>query len=550
MSTGRALGTLIVTTALLRVAGACFLGLGNDEAYHSLYAAHPSLGYYDHPPMMAWIEMAGLAFPGADASAWALRLGFVVMFAGSTWLLARLTTRYYGERAGFMAALTLNLTGYYGLAASTFALPDGPLLFFWLLTMDRLSIALDLGASPSDEPRAAVFSPPYEGGARGSAGDRHATPPSTRVSSLLPWFWVGLAWGAAMLSKYHGIFLPMGAALYLVLHRPARRWLAHPGPYLATAVGLFVFSPVIVWNATHGWASFLFQGGRAALSNVLRPDQLMLALLAQAMYLFPWIWVPLIAILFIGCRNWRRIGEIDRLWLALAVAPLGVFTMVACFRPVLPHWGLIGLVSLFPLLGRKWLQRTETRPQQTRRMLVACAGFSVAFLAFTIVEYRYGILQRDRDGRGGLIDATRDPTLDLYGWDQVAREIHSHGLVEKPGTFLFTRFWYQSAQLAHALDGKHPVLCYNADDPRGFAFWSKPDDWVGHDGVLVVVGEHEAMARYYRRWFARVEPVSDFWVERQGKPVRRIGIYRCTRQRVAYPFTRESETRLARSAAL
>ena len=112
---------------------------------------------------------------------------------------------------------------------------------------------------------------------------------------------------------------------------------------------------------------------------------------------------------------------IDRLWLALAVAPLGVFTLVACFRPVLPHWGLIGLVSLFPLLGRKWSERLETRPRQTRRMLVACAGFSVAFLAFTIVEYRYGILQRDRDGRGGLIDASRDPTLDLYGWDQVAR---------------------------------------------------------------------------------------------------------------------------------
>ena len=135
---------MIVTTALLRLFSACILGLGNDEAYHSLYAAHPSLGYYDHPPMMAWIEIAGLALPGAAASASALRLGFIVMFAGSTWLLARLTTRYYGERAGFIAALALNLTGYYGLAASTFALPDGPLLFFWLLTMDRLSIALDL----------------------------------------------------------------------------------------------------------------------------------------------------------------------------------------------------------------------------------------------------------------------------------------------------------------------------------------------------------------------------------------------------------------------
>jgi 4-amino-4-deoxy-L-arabinose transferase-like glycosyltransferase len=349
-----------------------------------------------------------------------------------------------------------------------------------------------------------------------------------------------------MLSKYHGIFLPLGTVLYLLLHRPARRWLKHPGPYLAMGVGLLVFSPVIVWNATHGWASFLFQGGRAVGGATLRPDQLLLALVAQAMYLFPWIWVPLIVILFAGCRNWRREGEHDRLLLALAVAPLSVFTLVACFRPVLPHWGLIGLVSLFPILGRKWSARLTTKPRATRRFLAACAAFSLAFLAFTIVEYRFGMLQRGRDGSGGLIDASRDPTLDLYGWDQVADQIHKLRLIQEPGTFVFTRFWYQSAQIAHALAQEQPVLCYNADDPRGFAFWSRPDQWVGHNGILVVVGEPaEAMARYYGRWFSRVEAISDFWVEREGKPVRRIGLYRCISQRIPYPFALDRETRLA-----
>jgi 4-amino-4-deoxy-L-arabinose transferase-like glycosyltransferase len=516
MPVRRALWILIITSALLRLVSACYLGLGNDEAYHWLYAAHPALGYYDHPPMMAWIEMLGLSLPGAEASAWALRIGFIVMFAGSTWLLARLTARYFGDRSGFLAALAINLTGYYGLAASTFALPDGPLLFFWLLSLDRMTIALDPAAT------------------------RHK----------LPWLLVGLAWGGAMLSKYHGIFLPMGTALFLLLHRPARRWLVHPGPYLAMLVALAVFSPVIVWNATHGWASFLFQGGRAVGSTAtFRPEWLLRALLAQAGYLFPWIWVPLVMVLVAGGWNWRRTSAAERLFLTLSVAPVCVFTLVACFRPVLPHWGLIGLASLFPLLGRNWAARLDARPLQMRRFLAGCAGFSILFLAFTIAEYHYGMLQRGRDGSGGLIDASRDPTLDLFGWDQVADEIQKHQLIDEPGTFLFTRFWYQSAQLAHALGGKRPVLCYNADDPRGFAFWSKPDDWIDHDGVLVVVGEHEAMARYYRRWFASVEPVADFWVERSGKPVRRIGIYRCTRQCVAYPFTRESETRLARQTA-
>ncbi len=72
-----------------------------------------------------------------------LRLGFIALFAGSTWLMARLTSRYYGPRAGVLAALALNATGYFGMAVGTIAQPDGPLLFFWLLTLDRLAVALD-----------------------------------------------------------------------------------------------------------------------------------------------------------------------------------------------------------------------------------------------------------------------------------------------------------------------------------------------------------------------------------------------------------------------
>ena len=57
---------LIAGTAAIRLLCAVSLGLGNDEAYHSLYATHPALSYFDHPPMMAWVEMAGLTLPGAE----------------------------------------------------------------------------------------------------------------------------------------------------------------------------------------------------------------------------------------------------------------------------------------------------------------------------------------------------------------------------------------------------------------------------------------------------------------------------------------------------
>jgi 4-amino-4-deoxy-L-arabinose transferase-like glycosyltransferase len=515
MNARHALVMLIVASALIRVGCAATFGLGNDEAYHFLYAVHPALSYFDHPPMMAWVEMAGLALPGANLSTWALRLGFILLFAGSTALLARLTGRCYGARAGLLAALALNLTGYYGLAASMFALPDGPLLFFWLLTVDRLSLAL---RDPDDE-------------------------------RLIPWVGVGLAWGGAMLSKYHAIFIPMGAALYVLLDRRMRPWLRHPGPYLAMAAGLVAFSPVLIWNVLHGWVSFRFQGGRAVGSIAPRPDYLAVALVAQAAYLFPWIWVPLVAILVRGWRNWSRIATgPERLWLCIALLPLSVFTVVGCFRPVLPHWGLVGLVSLFPILGRTWARQLELRPRLESRRLVAYTGLSILLIMATLFEYRTGWFQRGSDSRIEVLDARSDPTLDLYGWDQVAAGIQRLRLLDEQGTFIFTRYWYQSAQIAYAFRGSRPVLCYNSDDSRGFGFWSLPDDWVGHDGVLLLVGdEPDGVVRYFARWFDHIHPASEFWVERCGKPVRRVRLYHCVQQRIAFPFRREEPERLVRT---
>src|SRR5687768_15934259 len=221
MTPRRALYWLIGVSTALRLVWAAGLGPGNDEAYHYLFTVHRDWSYFDHPPMLAVVGTLGMALAGGS-STFGLRLGFIALFAGSTWLMAGLTSRFYGPRAGFFAAFALNVSAYYTAAAGMFALPDGPMLFFWLLTLDRLAIALE-------------------------------SPRSPRL-----WVMVGLAWGCALLSKYHAIFLPVGALLYLAIEPSVRSCLRRPGPYLAVAIGLAVFSPVIVWNAAHGWASFAF----------------------------------------------------------------------------------------------------------------------------------------------------------------------------------------------------------------------------------------------------------------------------------------------------
>jgi hypothetical protein len=219
---------------------------------------------------------------------------------------------------------------------------------------------------------------------------------------------------------------------------------------------------------------------------------------------------------------------------------------VACFRPVLPHWGLIGLVSLFPVLGDSWRKHADRMPGRTLRWLALAAVFPVLLLGLTILEYRTGCFQRGGAVRWGLFEARTDPTADLYGWDLVADRLEQLGVLDDENTFLFTRNWYQSAQVAHAIHLRLPVLCYNIDDPRGFAFWSKPGQWLGHDGILLIINDDFVPVSFYRRWFQDAVPLAEFTIERGGRPFRRIQVIRLINQLAAFPFDFSPERAAAR----
>ena len=147
---------------------------GNDEANHALFPSHFDWSYFDHPPMLAWVAVLGLSVSGTS---FGLRLGFVALSIGSSWLIFRLTRRFQGESAAAWAAFLFNVSGYFALASGTFALPDGPLVFFWLLTLDRLASAFE------------------------------------RPERLSRWMLAGLAWGGALVEISRGALAARGFAL-------------------------------------------------------------------------------------------------------------------------------------------------------------------------------------------------------------------------------------------------------------------------------------------------------------------------------------------------
>ena len=491
------LAILILASLILRLGWAAGLETGQDEAYHFLYSVHPDWSYFDHPPMLRYVTQCGIAVFGGWLHPLSVRFGFVVMFGGSTWIMFRWTARWYGDLSGFYAALALNFSAYYTAAAGAFVLPDGPLLFFSLLTMWRLSEALI--AFPG---------------------------------KLVPWIWVGLACAGAMLSKYHAVFLPLGVLAYIIVTPSARRNLLTPGPYLAAALGFLGLVPVLIWNSQHDWASFGFQSARA-VGNKLSLTGLATNFFGPMGFLFPWIWFPIVGILVKRIFTFRSAAGVDRLLLCQSLLPLVMFTAVSSTRPILPHWPLIGFLPLFPLLGSSWADQSIREPVVVRRWMIFMASALLVIASAFLVQARTGIVKFP----------FRDPCIEISGWESVAHELDTRGFINRPNTFIFTNHWFDSGQIAFATRNRIPVACYREGDARGFAYWSRPEDWLGKDGLLLDPDQQQGLSDVYIPYFREITELPPIQMSRGGRPFRIVRVYLCSEQLRPFPFAYERKSR-------
>ena len=144
-------------------------------------------------------------------------------------------------------ALLLATIGLYGLLAYT-----------TLKRVPEIGIRLALGARPS-QIRSLILSHGMHLLLTGSAIGLVGTIAISRaLQTERTGFWLiaGVAFGAALLSKYYALLLAPSLLLFLLRSSKYRFWLRRWQPWTALALGLIVFSPVIFWNAHHDWASF------------------------------------------------------------------------------------------------------------------------------------------------------------------------------------------------------------------------------------------------------------------------------------------------------
>jgi 4-amino-4-deoxy-L-arabinose transferase-like glycosyltransferase len=459
----------------IRLLFARSLGLGIDESYMVAAGRRWQLSYFDHPPLAWWLAWAAAHLAG-DEAAIVVRLPFIALFAMTTGLMYRLTAALWGAAAGLWAAVVLNLVPVLSVTAGSWVLPDGPLFAALLGAAFCLVKALP---APAEE--------------RARWGW---------------WLAAGACAGLALLSKYSAVLTLFGAFVFLLTEPGGRRWLRRPQPWVAALVATLVFTPVLVWNARHGWISLRFQGARAVRD--FHPLGPLLTTAGAALYVLPWIWL---ALLLCGWHALRR-GPRDEgrwLFLCLAAPPIVFFTIVSLWSHVLFHWAAPGYLMLVPLLGEAIARR-----RGRRRWLAATAVIVLTGMALVASEVQLGWLPPI----GG-----RDPALAGVDWISLRADLARRGLLDRPGLVVAATRWLDAGKIDYALGGRVPVVCLG-DDPREYGLTAPVARYAGRDVLIVAprVTPAEINAGY-GALFDAIETLPPASVLHDGRPALSLPLY-------------------------
>jgi len=461
---------VVLVAVALRLVFAATTGLGIDESYMVAASGHFDVSYFDHPPVSWWLELASRRVFGNEAPL-TVRLPFVAVSLLCSWLLYRLSELLYGGRAAFWAVVAYSLSPVFSVAFGCWVLPDGPLDAALLAAAYAMARALGIAGAPA--PR---------------------------------WWWAaGLFAGLALLSKYNAALVLAGAVMFLASDPASRAVLRSWRPWVAGALAVAMFSPVIWWNWSHGWQSFHYQSFRATGLHV-HPLAPLTIWGGEALFVLPWLWLPMFLLLIRALRK----GPVERRdWFLamLGMMPIVLFAAVGVWSSthILYHWAAPGYLMLFPMLG-KWADLW--RPG-LRNTVAAASGLLLVGAAGALAAEEIYNLVPDLDLR---FPPGKSPLLQAVDWDSLRPELAGRDVQA-----VAALRWYDAGKIGYGIAGALPVAVFGPE-PHEFGISTPPKDLVGDNVLLIAMpGDVSAITAKYARYFKSLAPAPALIVMNHGK---------------------------------
>lgn len=423
----RATILLLSVVTLLNALVANRVGLSVDEAHYALYGSHLAWSYFDHPPLVGWLQALIIPFSHSD---FALRIWPMLFNLGSAAVLYRLSTRFFAHESawfGFWCVAMMQSAIIINLLALAW-LPQTPFIFFGLLSLFYL----------------------YQ---------------SVQQGKLSDFLLLGLCLGLAALSEYTAGFLALGCVLYILTTKP--RLFYHYKLYLAAMIALLCTLPILIWNYQHDWISFSYQQNHVLSSDRWSGKLFFLSQLAQLFCYTPALYIFGLLAAWIEPRYWRI--DTIRLLILFIIPTLLFFAYASGYTFTLPHWTALCWLAITPLAlryiihhwNKKWIQITVWC-STIYSVLLVVLGHVLAWQAWF------------------NLPLAQQPLRDVYGWNTAAqvalqelKKLPANPTIPTP--MLYVSNWTLASRLAWY--SQHSVQIIGSEGNKQFTLWyGRPQD--------------------------------------------------------------------------
>jgi 4-amino-4-deoxy-L-arabinose transferase-like glycosyltransferase len=454
-------------------------------------------GYFDHPPMIAWLMKASCSFIGNNE--FGVRFFAILMPFGVLAILVWLATRLFPEdgAARWWTGAILLASPLFHTLGTVFT-PDTPAIFF-----STCALACALLVVLRDQ-RGGI-----EGPAEAPSG-AHA--PLSWLPPLL-WLLFGAFCGLAFLSKYTTILLPASIFLALLTSRRGHIHLRRPWIYLGGLICLAVFSSNILWNIHHDWASFRWQLGHG-LAEAAKPQSLLHRLGTTGANLGEFVggqllvWTPVlfvlgVVILYHFWRRYRQLNLAMRLLLWSATFPLVFFGYAASRTHGEVNWPDFAYFPL-TLLTVAWAREQWSQRRGLLRLGAIVALVGTVAIHFPEVLARMNVPKMD----------------EVFGWRELGKQLD----LKTFGAPLVTTRHQDAGEAAFYMSGQPDIWCVTLGDsrPTSFDFYPNPPDF--HEMPAVwLMGSPKKAQMFADQYGMHIERIENLTIFKPGKPrTRRI----------------------------
>lgn len=460
------------------------LGFSVDEAHYALYGLYLDWSYFDHPPLVGWVQSLPVHLGWSD--------GFIRLVPELLWLLGLLMSI---ENAKILVHRYQSSLQYLNIKSvvwwTTIIVVAGPL--FHVLAVGLLPDTLLLFLVPSMMFLTLQISQ--------SLYDRYP-------SDFGWWIALGIVLGLAGLAKYTALFFALAIPICLV-HWHGGKIFSRSGLWLCLLIASIMISPVIYWNHEHQWISFAYQfghgtGGSWKLSRVL------VFLLNQfACY-------GLLIVLGIVWTYRRHIAS-PSILLYFFFIPLIIFAYFSGGGSSLPHWTAPAWMVLAPIAGVGLAQAWEAG----RRFWISLVLFvqtAICILGFTLLFFGGipGMSMNDPLGQ-------KNPIADLYGWHDAGEKIKTLA-IQYDIKSVAVQNWTLASRLAwYAKPLRTYVLDQRIDQ---FDLWSGPLA-MGGDVILLNWSNMAFDPPVSETAFESCEIVDSLTVHRLGRDISKFDFLVC-----------------------